>query len=751
MDVEEPSRNAGGSGLGLREMSEAEMNAIRAKLGLKPLDPTPAAQLSTDKDDSILSTAERLRLAKERRMERERSKAVKEKLVTLGDSDEEDNAAGSWVERHKRILEEKKRAEAQAKQLEEIEEAQLNTEPSFAGLKVAHDADQLTEDTVLVIRDQSVLGGDDMDELESSELVSIEKGKRFQEKKKKKSKYDLYDDEGNSKGILAQYDEEEQEEKDRKAKGFVLGSGHAGAAKRSSTSAKRSIVNKSAIPTMEVDEDNDGGDTITFGAKPTLSSDFEVAQPSETEEVTFGKKGSSNGGKKVRKIRKRAVEIEIEESSGSALDALEPVSTSRFGTRNDRLRIADEEEDKVAAQRQRNFAKYQNALKAAAERSDSVFKTVATGDDSIRLKSEDIVARTREIRQKATDMEIEQESEDSGIVFSSLTDFIVPSTEEDDKESVILVKQENNTHEGQAMEIDDSEREAAPTLSRPSVPTNKAQVKQDECEDQENGESEELAVKAAAQRLKKGRAKKSAGLAQEDDDQPERPNQFGDALVDDTPEGVTDRPELKEEELPLFAPTEESQAKSSRVHQGLGSTLALLMQRGGLEEPKLLAGREKDRRMQDMVSGGGLQTTSFPGKKQGRNTGTVPEYYREIEIERKDQWGRPMTSKEAFKAFSSDFSGNKSGKRKQEKKFEKMKAQIKHQQALTDSGIERSLTSVQSVQKQAASPFVVLNSQSLLAGASGVQDMVLGDGLKSDSSAVGSSSVMGGGTSTIRK
>lgn len=185
-------------------MSVEEMNALRAKIGLKPLDPTLASTgaSSAADDDSTLSTMERLRLAKERRMERERARTrgldddSKPKLFSLGDASDEEESAASWVEKHKKVSEEKKKAAEKAKQLEEAEEDQLQASINVEGIKVAHDIDQLGEDTILVIKDTHVLNDEDGDELENSELVSVEKGKKYQEKMKKKSKYDVYDEDG---------------------------------------------------------------------------------------------------------------------------------------------------------------------------------------------------------------------------------------------------------------------------------------------------------------------------------------------------------------------------------------------------------------------------------------------------------------------------------------------------------------------------------------------------------------------------
>jgi U4/U6.U5 tri-snRNP-associated protein 1 len=754
---------ASSSGSGLREMSVDEMNALRAKLGLKPLDTTSAPSNQPAADDAHLSTAERVRLAKERRMARERESKAKKQLEnfgTLGDVSDEDDSAASWVDKHKRVLEEKKRAAIQAKQLEEVETEQSLAFESFEGMKVVHDADQLTEDTILVIKDANVLDQGDNDELESSEIVSIEKGKRYAEKMKKKSKYDLYDEDGNSKGILSQYDEEEEEKAAQKKKGFVLGSSTSKPISSShSSSSKSHVASRPPSSSMEISEaqsDDLFSDTFTFGSRPSASS-HDKTLPDDIE-VGFAKKKVDGAGKSKKKLRQRKTEDE-EESPLSVLDSLAPVSTSRLYTRSDRERIAEEEEDRIVAQRQRNFAKYQNALKSASDRSDAVFRQESLPSPYIpvlRSRAEDIVARTRALAAKREALDQQgsyDQSSDSGLVFSNLTEIYIPTealvagseapeSKSQDSSSYYrsrhdAVKQEDQYGEA-AMDIDESEREVALEIQKSGKTQNHSVASRDtsvtsssipsqhgggfdSALDRENGmdvaeEEEEVAqIREASERLRKARSgKKRGGMLQEEELEP-------------TTEVAVKKEDVEAEAL--FLPSDTGITKSHRVHQGLGSMLALLQSKGVVEDTGLMAGREKDRKLEERMT-------------HGSNTQGVPEYYREIEIERKDKWGRDMTAKEAFKQFSSAFSGNQSGKRKQEKKYQKFKEQIRHQQQLTDSSVAASLSSVYSAQKRSAAPFVVLSSQSILSRPSShQQDRELGDTLKAPSSSSGSSSV----------
>lgn len=720
-------------------MGVDEMNAMRVKLGLKPLDPTPPSNSdsATATDDSNLSTMERLRLAKERRMDRERARTRRvesddtKPKFTLGDaSDDEEESATSWVEKHKKVLEDKKRAAAQAKQLEEAEEEQLQAPISVEGLRVVHDIDQLNSNAILIIKDSHILDDEEGDALENVELVSVEKGKRYQDKIKKKSKYDVYDEDGNSKGVLAHYDEEEEEKNAQKKKGFVLGQG--GSYKPiSGESKKPTDAPKTIAMVLEGAEEGDYGETFQFGSK--LSSDFEHKEGDD--DVTFGKK--SGVAKKAKKLRKKKIEEPIEaeptEEDGSLLDSLAPVSSSRLMSRQDRERLTYEEEDRAAEMRQRNLAKYQNALRSASERSQAVFSTEAAP----KSRFEEIAQRTRELAAKRERDALEaQENPDAeqGVSYSALTDFALRYEAAEVKEEAPTGYYAQTPANGEAaMDIDDTEREDAPALQRVRAEPTPAKdikapikVKEEASEaapavyEGDHDESEESRVQETAARLRKTRGRKAAGLAQEEE-----------------ADAVTELPvEVKEETT--YLPSDMGSNMSRKTHQGLGATLALLMQTGAIEDSRPKAGKQSDRRMEEATSGGSVS------RNKG---GAIPEYYREIEIERKDEWGRDMSSKQAFKAFSADFSGHHSGKRKQEKKFQKFKEQMQQMRNSSSSAVVSSLGSLQTAQRRAATPFVVLDSQKILArGSQSHSEVELGETLKQSGN--GKASTAPGGAST---
>lgn len=258
------------------ELSIEETNKIRLSLGLKPLKvgPAPAAAASGSAtsepvyDDTTegrerravdnwkAHTAEVEKEAARRRRQEEIKKAREaaqrfRKLEGVGLADEGSTAADedatSWVKKMKRR--QKKKANEIAREMEEeleraARERKEYTAAELKGLKVSHDLAQLDEmggETILTLKDSTIeqnegtsrtgVGGwdifadrqsDEGDQLISTDLVEHERLQERLEFKKKKPTYNLYgDDEGpGEKRLLAQYDDEE--EKERQKKRFVL-------------------------------------------------------------------------------------------------------------------------------------------------------------------------------------------------------------------------------------------------------------------------------------------------------------------------------------------------------------------------------------------------------------------------------------------------------------------------------------------------------------------------------------------------
>lgn len=239
-------------------------NKLRAKLGLKPLEVGPSVtapassrneeieekdeatqDLKKVKDDwgefyhkpagqfNEKSDVEKLR---EKIQSKRDKRKIEQKLAsvkTLGESDSDDDPA-KWVEKNRKIQEEKKKAIQRSKMFEEMDEEMDVTptkpkrqresrkraygERDLKGLKVAHDIENFTEDrhVILTLKDQDVLG-EDGDTLINVNMIENERYKKNIEVRKQNPNhygYDVYEEQydefGNfiQRGVLGKYDDE---------------------------------------------------------------------------------------------------------------------------------------------------------------------------------------------------------------------------------------------------------------------------------------------------------------------------------------------------------------------------------------------------------------------------------------------------------------------------------------------------------------------------------------------------------------
>ncbi|GAV09409.1 hypothetical protein RvY_18956 [Ramazzottius varieornatus] len=210
----------GGGGGHQEELSIEETNKIRTKLGLKPLQVGGAGkggdglEASSSKKEDVHAPAVNLAEVKRTTTTREKLETLKEKkklerklrsVKKLGDGDEEESAA-AWIEKNRRIVEERKKAEEREKLQEEMDaqndqedvsrRQRRYTAQDLAGLKVEHDMERFQEgrDVILTLKDQYILGEDGAEDvLVSTALSEEERLKKNLENKKKKATYNPYE------------------------------------------------------------------------------------------------------------------------------------------------------------------------------------------------------------------------------------------------------------------------------------------------------------------------------------------------------------------------------------------------------------------------------------------------------------------------------------------------------------------------------------------------------------------------------
>uniref|UniRef100_A0A1A7XJE3 Squamous cell carcinoma antigen recognised by T cells n=1 Tax=Iconisemion striatum TaxID=60296 RepID=A0A1A7XJE3_9TELE len=234
------------SASGDASLSIEETNKLRAKLGLKPLELNDnKKELGTKEEPLVAETINPVLIQQQKEM-REKLAAMKEKRLlnqklgkvkNLADEDWLDDTA-AWIERSRKLAQEKEMAEKRAKLLEEMDEefgVSNLVEEEFAqskldsyssrdlkGLKVQHKVDSFKEGNtvILTLQDKGVLEEEE-DILVNVGLVDKEKAEKNVELKKKKPDYKPYEEEESvddmvtfkSRTVLSKYDEEIEGEK----------------------------------------------------------------------------------------------------------------------------------------------------------------------------------------------------------------------------------------------------------------------------------------------------------------------------------------------------------------------------------------------------------------------------------------------------------------------------------------------------------------------------------------------------------
>lgn len=244
-------------------MSIEETNKLRAKLGLKPLEVGPSvtasansrqdeneerdeatADLKRVKDDwgefyhkpagqfNEKSEVEKLREKIQSKRDKRKIEQKLARIKTLGESDSDDDPS-KWVEKNRKIEEEKRKAKQRAKMFESMDQEmdvdvkeirrrepkrRAYKEKDLKGLKVAHDIESFTEDrqVILTLKDQDVLA-EDGDTLINVNMVENERYKKNIEVRKKNPLhygYDVYEEQydefGNfiDRSVLGKYDDD---------------------------------------------------------------------------------------------------------------------------------------------------------------------------------------------------------------------------------------------------------------------------------------------------------------------------------------------------------------------------------------------------------------------------------------------------------------------------------------------------------------------------------------------------------------
>ncbi|XP_047120223.1 U4/U6.U5 tri-snRNP-associated protein 1 [Schistocerca piceifrons] len=324
-----------------QSLSIEETNRLRARLGLKPLAVEPAAPTAEQKEkmkereesgatlggtdmgefvhkpaESITEKVktEKVRQKVQEHRERRLLESKMLKVKPLGESDDEEYSdVAAWVQKNRKLQQEKEKAEKQAKMLEELdaefgvgdlvedemrnEKREAYTSKDLRGLRVEHAVDRFMEEreVILTLKDKDVLDEED-DVLVNVNLMDEERYEKNVENKKLKPNsrgYNVYEDEGfdefgnyRRKEILSKYDEEI---KGATKQSFAIGEDVTAEKQKQALEAVRNRLQKKRVESLVL-------------PAPQLASEYYTA---EEVEVKFKKPK-----KKVRKIRKKPLKAE---------------------------------------------------------------------------------------------------------------------------------------------------------------------------------------------------------------------------------------------------------------------------------------------------------------------------------------------------------------------------------------------------------------------------------------------------------
>lgn len=700
-----------------QSLSIEETNKLRISLGLKPLPVESPSDSNANKsdaatlndDDTGLDADERravanwqkrqgeLEKAAFRAQQREEIRKAKDaakrfaKLEGTGLGDEPvdgEEDAVEWVRRMKKRQKEiaRKMAEELAARDAAAQRVEY-TEKDVRGLKVAHaeevflEAGAEGEEIVLTLKDATI---DELeeegDELENVELGEKERlGKRL-ELKKKKPVYSAYEedvDENGERRILGQYDEEIDPKKGRKK--FTLGTAIGGM--REEEEELRGGESTGAVGGA-------GKEKLKLSA---ISLDIESMKllPSPTSLVLTRATGqeltsdyhdlSTIKMKKHKKKKPRSTR-----RKGDDDDALAPAPTAAID--ESAMELDDTPAPSTAPKRTLDDISFvddeelQNSL--------ALQRRLALKKRKIASKPENIARRLKEEAEAAANGDSTPAPEDeSGMVIDGTEIKQEPKGDDDDEEPGLIIDE--------TTEFVSNLRAPLPTERRPkrqrsNTPANTAMASDSEPEDEEG----DIDMDRSRHQL------------EESEDLAERTKRESTAPEDITSTGLSSEQTLT---------------------RGIGATLAMLNQRGLLQrnpesetllslhrsrekfqaekrlnalsfEKRARVQREADRKSgifekmsakerEEYARWENKQRDIAEAKEMERR---FKEYKPAVKLEYKDEFGREMNAKEAFKYLSHQFHGKGSGKAKTEKRLKRIEEERKREakSALQGTGEE---------------------------------------------------------------
>jgi len=671
-------------------MSIDETNALRIKLGLKPLNSSSKKEVQFVDTGKGSEDKVKERLERSKKMREERGEANRRKAKSLGEG--ASGSAADWVKQSRKNAKTKKEAPKEDKPLPS--ETTTYSTSDLSGLNVTHNMSSFESgsDVILTLGDTSILstGENGMysglnSEESKLENVNLAEQERITKAKRKKSKldamkysggYDGFDDdefeelggrEAPSNGrsnVLKKYDEEGDESKGH---GFTL-----------TGNIQSAVENENKV--SDFDKQQNGGLPLS------LQQDYGVASDFMTEEEAgklkgFKKKKKEKKNKKESKKRKVAAnEAEDEEDSGlntvnfdkfkkkakkSVLSSLLESSTTEVQEVAEKRKSAEEVRAEKAAKK----------AKMEKERLEKFHETMAKGNE--RSAANVVVGNKKESEDvEMNDVEEEvAEVEDAGLKaalakaerMKKLKAMRAKKAGKTDvaklvKESENAVSATGTSLKGDASKTDGMTFDFGTTAEF----TRKLGTKIEEQKEKEKVEEKKVKDDVMSMEEMEEMAK---GI-QSEEDMMAKLAAMDEAASDDSGE---EEGELEEE---IDVAGEMLGIAGGGAGRGMSSILSMLKSTGDLTNKRAgkeeLRGRAKDEKTYDDYSKTNLDSVVRIDKKKATKKDVLYSK-KEINLEYRDDFGRLLTRKEAFRQLCYQFHGYGSGKKNQEKRLKKIR------------------------------------------------------------------------------
>ncbi|KAL4162711.1 hypothetical protein PRNP1_003243 [Phytophthora ramorum] len=708
-------------------LSIEETNKLRVSLGLKPLSVGPSkkeqAVVSVQKSSEQLE-AERAQLQLKRKLQQSKTRReLTQKLAgkSLGEQLRADLDTQKKGEKNHEALEWVKQSRKKKKEEKVVtQESESYDAAALAGLTVGHSLDTFEdgEEVVLTLKDSRVLGqdgkdlNDEEDELVNVELSEKDRRAAHQARAKRAAMpvYSGYDDDEfvemgnprkmkkNGPKLLAHYDEEQDAVDADAARKFKLDA--AGGSVVLQEEGKQEEEEDVAVISLAMDRTRRAEDYYT----------------KEEVEAQFAK---HKKGKKLRKKKKRsrrhhdedlgendAAEVQLgtgaaEKDSGDAASLVaqleqEAMQAGESALKDRGKRKRSRRDDDKDPEEEENLLRFQEAReKANAAASEALAASSGKRrmkrrpiDDSeivddaaaIEMELGASLARARQLAQQQTQNQVPVAPTTSEDRIAQLVSQTI-SNEDDTTPAVPTDTIEDIAMNGSANHYSKPVGHVFGEMTSNTVVFNEATDFETRLRDamEKRAAQFQVAASGTTMPITSVNEKPEKATAAEEQKQGEDMEIDEETKDEDNDEDEANEKEVWGEEQPL-------------VGTGMGATLALLRKTGDLRQTRVerQTGRTNDTR-----------DRNFEDDLRVKNG---------VKLDYRDEFGRLLTKKEAFRMLSYKFHGQEPGKKKKEKRLKQLKEELKAQKLLSGEGSTKMMKVLEKKQKHSKEAHVVLSS-----------------------------------------